>query len=77
MVSLLSGSIGQKDATKHDKHIGALVYVKSQKKLGYVLRPIDSDVDFNMCRFVIWTSDENFGTFFDDVTIIQILTGSF
>ena len=75
MAMLLSGSFGLHN--KYKKYIGALVYVKSQRSLGYVLKAIDLEFDLELCRMNIWMPKETFGTFIDDINIIQILTSSY
>ena len=78
MATLLSGSFGQNSLTNACNDVeGALVYVKSQRSLGYVINPIDNNFDVSMNRFNIWIRNDKFGTFLDDVLIIQLITGSF
>ncbi len=74
MAALLSGSTGLND---HYYFNGALVYIKSQRSLGYVIKPIDVENDISVCRFNIWTNRDRFGTFLDDIQILQLITGSF
>jgi len=81
MEILLSGSIGPEKNNKHyeyDTFVGALVRVKSQRSLGYIIRAIDVGFKVNICRFTIWMSrsKDRFGTYLDDVDILQLLTGS-
>ena len=65
----------EKKEDKHKQFIGALVYIKSQRRYGYIISAIDDNVCLDICRFQIWTVRERFGTFLDDCNMIQILSG--
>lgn len=74
---LLSGSAGQISQFEHyKKYIGALVYVKSHRSLGYIINPVDIGLDIDICRLRVWTPSEYFATFIDDINLIQLVTGS-
>ena len=78
MEVLLSGSVGLKTINDkyYDNVLGALVYVKSKRTLGYIMSAIDLGLKLDLCRLKVWLPNEKFGTFLDDMTVIQALTGS-
>ena len=77
MITSLTKQHDVKKINQYKRFIGALVYIKSQRRYGYVLSAIDNEQNFDICRFKVWTVREKFGTFLDDCVMIQFLSGSY
>jgi|MDTA01.2.fsa_nt_gb hypothetical protein len=76
MELLSSGSIGI-HPKNYDSIIGSLVYLPFKQKYGLVLTAIDIGLSFDITRFtILFSNGEKFGTFVDEIRLIQKLSGS-
>ena len=79
MGQLSSGSIGLRPNLDYDKYpmIGALVKFRYREYIGIILDSIDIEYGPDLTRYrVYYDNGKMFGTYLEDLHIIQAFTGS-
>ena len=79
MAQLLSGSSGLSKSKDYNSgsYVGSLVQFMYKERYGIIIYKIDEELDDINCRYMVYYNHgARFGTFLDDLRMIQVLTGS-
>ena len=76
MEMLLSGSSGLSEAQLSRLAIGSLVELKNKNSIGIIIKNLDLDLYDGPYRYLVYHDyGTMFGTYLDDMRMIQILSG--